>query len=166
METKNNALDFVMELEQKSMELYSDLARRATLKELSGIFQFLASQEKSHYEIVKSWQDNTVSPALEETPFFPDIDKVFKNLSDHFNGNGTMALHYYNAYEKARTFEEKSVAFYEQLLENSEAGRKSILMKIIDQEKNHVLFIVNLLEFLRHPGEWLENAEWYHQEEY
>jgi rubrerythrin len=77
------------------------------------------------------------------------------------------ATHYYNAYEKALKFEEKSVALYESILTKlDKKDQKGIVNKILDQEKSHVQFLHNMLEFLRHPGEWLENAEWFHQEAY
>jgi rubrerythrin len=166
METKMNLLDFAIEIERKSIEQYQQLSRQTIVKELSSIFLFLAGEEKSHYEILKAWRDNTDSPVLEESQSIPDADNAFQKLSDHFNTYGVPATHYYNAYDKARIFEEKSIAFYESLIGQIPEGQKNLLMKIIGQEKKHAQFLVNLLEFLRHPGEWLENAEWYHLEEY
>ncbi len=166
METEKNVFDFAMGLELKSVELYENLARQTPFREVASIFRYLAGEEKSHYEIVKAWRSGSPAPVPEESPFFPELDKVFRKLSDHFNENGVPANHYYHAYEKARVFEEKTLALYKNLLETIEDDRKILLMRIIDQEKNHAMFISNLLELLRHPGEWLENAEWYHLEEY
>ena len=166
METKTDLLDSVIEIERKSIELYQDFSRQTIVKELSGIFKFLAAEEKSHYEIVKAWRDNSDSPVLDESQLIPDPNNVFQKLADHFNTYGIPATHYYDAYDKARLFEEKSIAFYESLAEQISEGQKKLLGKIIDQEKKHTEFFINLLEFLRHPGEWIENAEWYHLEAY
>ena len=166
METKVNLLDLAMDLELKSIELYQNLSNQTLVKELTSVFQFLAAEEKSHYEILRTWRENADSPDLEFMPFIPDLEKVFQKLSEHFRAYGIPATHYYNAFEKARIFEKNSLEFYEDLLEKIEEGRKVLLMKIIDQEKQHAEFLTNMLEFLRYPGEWLENAEWYHLEEY
>jgi len=135
METKLKLLDFAMDLERKSIELYQNLSGQTIVKELSKIFQFLAGEEKSHYEVLKAWRDNTDPPVLEGVPFIPDPENIFPKLSEHFNIYGIPATHYYDAYEKARLFEEKSLAFYENLLVNIEEGRKELLLKIIEQEK-------------------------------
>ena len=73
---------------------------------------------------------------------------------------------YYDAYEKALAFENKSAALYESQLSAIEIsvatdGRRTVLKNIIHQERAHALFITCLMEFNRSPGEWLENAEWY-----
>jgi rubrerythrin len=166
METKTDLLNSAIEIERKSIELYQEFSRQTIVEELSSIFQFLAAEEKSHYEILKAWRENADAPVLDESQLIADPENVFQKLADHFNIYGVPATHYYNAYDKARIFEEKSIAFYENLDEQIPVGQKIILMKIIDQEKKHAQFLKNLLEFVRHPGEWLENAEWYHLEEY
>ena len=44
--------------------------------------------------------------------------------------------------------------------------QRTVLKNIIHQEKGHALLISSLMEFNRAPGEWLENAEWYHIDEF
>jgi rubrerythrin len=166
METKADVLNFAIEFERESIEHYQKLSSQTVIKELSSIFRFLANEEKSHYEILKAWRDNTAPQFLGGDSLIPDTEKVFQKLSDHFNTYGIPATNYYDAYEKARIFEEKSISFYESLSEQIAEGQRILLTKIIDQEKKHAQFFINLLEFLRHPGEWLENAEWHHLEEY
>jgi rubrerythrin len=159
-------LDMAMDLELKSVEFYSTLARQTAIEAVSNVFRFLSGQEKAHYEIVKAWRDNIPAPVLQSETILVDSDKIFKNLSEHFSKADDRALNYYQAYEQALLFEEQSVHYYRRLLGKSDDGRKAIIMRIIDQEKSHARFIKNLMEFLRHPGEWLENAEWHHLDEY
>jgi rubrerythrin len=166
METDMNILDFALEIEQEGIDLYKQLAKVTIVRELSGIFLFLADEEKRHYEIVDAWRNNTDVPRLDEVSILGDPENVFKKLSENFYAFNIPTTNYYDAYSKACCFEEKSIAFYTNLLDQSKDGQKGLVEKIIDQEKEHALFFINLLEFLRHPGEWLENAEWYHLEEY
>jgi hypothetical protein len=37
---------------------------------------------------------------------------------------------------------------------------------LADEEKKHMILMENLIEFVSRPDTWLENAEWYHLDEY
>lgn len=160
-------LELAMAIEKEGIDCYTKFAGEAVGQEVSGIFMFLAREEKNHYEILDAWHNYTDVPALDNFNIRKQSKAVFARLSDHFETYGTPATHYYSAYEKALRLEEKSVAFYQEaLLKIENRDQNEILKKIIEQEKSHARFFIDMLEFLRHPGEWLENAEWYHLEEY
>jgi rubrerythrin len=159
--------EFAMAIEKEGADYYRKLAGEAIDQEVGSIFHFLAREEESHYEILNAWYRETDVPPLTDMNILKESHAVFKRLSNHFETYGVPATHYYNAYEKALKFEEKSVALYESILTKlDKKDQKGIVNKILDQEKSHVQFLQNMLEFLRHPGEWLENAEWFHQEAY
>jgi rubrerythrin len=160
-------LELAMAIEKEGIDYYTKLADKVKWKDEAGIFLFLAREEKGHYEILNAWQKHFDVPPLENFNILKESKAVFRRLSDHFETYGTPATDYYNAYEKALRLEEKSVAFYKEALIKMESpAQKEVLTKIIEQEKSHVNFLTDMLGFLRHPGEWLENAEWYHLEEY
>jgi rubrerythrin len=160
-------LEFAMGIEKEGMDYYKHLANTSVGKDVASIFTFLSEEEKRHYEIFAALRNNADVPPLEDFAILSRAPQVFKGLADHFETYGVPATHYYNAYEKALRFEEKSVSYYSDALTKiMDAAKKDILAKIIDQEKTHVQFITGLLEFLRHPGEWLENAEWVHTDEF
>jgi rubrerythrin len=136
-----NVLDFALEIEREGIELYKKLSDGKIVKELSGIFLFLAEEEKRHYEIVEAWRNNTEVPTLDNVSILGNPENVFKKLSEHFYIYNTPTAHYYDAYSKACSFEEKSIAFYTNLLDHLENGQKGLMQKIIDQEKEHALFL-------------------------
>jgi len=73
--------------------------------------------------------------------------------------------------EKALALEKQSIALYEEQLPllgegPDTASQRSVLNSILAQEKGHADLIVSLMELNRYPGEWLENAEFYHIDEY
>ncbi len=160
-------LDFACSIEQESIDFYSKMSSQEIASDLSGILLFLVEEEKRHYEIMASWRNNTDAPKIKNSNvILMEPAKVFKQLSDHFQKDGILATHYYNLYEKAWNFEGKSVRFYSSIIRRFTDGKIDLLKKIVDQETNHAVFFRNMLEFLRHPGEWLENAEWYHLDAY
>lgn len=70
-------------------------------------------------------------------------------------------------YKKAQEIEEKSRKFYlEKAGEAVNPAQKEIFSKIADEEKKHYFILENVIEFVSRPQNWLENAEWYHLEEY
>ncbi|MGA2506436.1 MAG: ferritin family protein [Chitinispirillaceae bacterium] len=161
-------LNFAKEIETQGMELYSVLAHKTEIRELKGIFAFMAAQEKSHYELFDAWQKKGEAPTLPRETVVSRAKDVFKQIADHFSDQKFLPpINYEQAYDQALLFEKKSVALYEESLPKvTDIGKQVMLKLIIDQEKAHESFISSLMEFQHHPGEWLENAEWRHMDEY
>lgn len=160
-------LDFAMDIEAEGMALYADLAEKTPQREIAGIFGFFEKEEKRHYEIFEAWKKNINAPPLEETDLPGKAEEVFKNLSQQFITAGTPATDHEDAYKKALGIEEKSIKFYSGMQADMEdEEQKLVIALIIQQEHTHVRLINQLMEFQRHPNEWLENAEWNHYEEY
>lgn len=164
-------LDFAKEIEMKGFQHYSELAKTADTKEISSIFGYLAKEEKRHYKIFDSWQRNVNIPPLGKSNILRNSKLAFRKLAKHFNTLGVSAVNRDDAYGKALSFENKSIDLYTNALnkitDNVEFEEQGNMLKvIIDQEKKHARLITALMEFQRHPGEWLENAEWNHLDEY
>jgi rubrerythrin len=163
-------LDFAKEIETQGIERYSLLAKTMQVKGLSGIFTYMADQEKLHFELFDSWQRNRQggTPELPVETVLGKAKDVFEHLAGHFlPGNFVAPSNYEQAYMQALEFENKSLALYEETLPKiDDENQLSMLKLIIDQEKAHARYITVLMEFLRHPGEWLENAEWLHLEDF
>jgi rubrerythrin len=164
-------LDFAKEIETRGMEQYSALAQTMQVRELSAIFEFMADQEKRHYELFNSWQRNGATSNMPEFPAETVLGRAhdaFELIAGHFMPDQFVPpINYGQAYEQALEFENRSIALYEETLPRiGEGSWKSVLKLIVEQEKAHAQFITAMMEFLHHPGEWLENAEWRHTEEY
>jgi rubrerythrin len=72
-------------------------------------------------------------------------------------------------YRKACEIEEVSQKFYQEKANLVEDGpERQILLRLAKEEKNHLRIMENIVEFVsrREPGNWLENAEWHHLDEY
>ena len=162
-------LDFAKEIETEGIKRYSILVHTMQVKELSGIFAFMADQEKSHYELFDSWQRNgAAAPELPVETVLGKAKGAFEDIAGHFLArNFVPPINYEQVYKQALGFENRSIALYEETLPKiNDDAQRGTLKLIIDQEKAHAHFITALMEFLHHPGEWLENAEWHHLDEY
>ena len=72
-------------------------------------------------------------------------------------------------FRKARDIEEMSQTFYLEKAEQVEGVEaKQIFLKLAQEEGKHLRIMENIVEFVSRPepGNWLENAEWTHLEEY
>jgi rubrerythrin len=162
-----NMLDFAIEIETEGMKFYAKLAEQTPIREISGIFRFFLLEEKRHCDIFDSWKKNIDAPPVENTGLAGKAAEVFKSMSEGFDRAGVPAIDHEDTYKKALSLEEKSILFYGNLqagMANEE--QKVVLELILQQERTHAKIINQLMEFQRHPHEWLENAEWNHYEEY
>jgi rubrerythrin len=70
-------------------------------------------------------------------------------------------------YKKAQDIEKKSRDFYlEKAEEVEEDFQKETFRKLAEEEKKHYFLLENVIQFVSRPQTWLENAEFYHLEEY
>jgi rubrerythrin len=162
-----DVLNFACKIEQESIDFYKDLSRKESAGSISGIMLFLSAEEIRHLEIIKSWQAHSQAPQIIDAEIaMPDPAKVFKQLADYYQKDGIPARDYYDLYERAFLFERKTLRFYAALAKRYTDERSTILRKIMAQEKSHAFFFKNMLEIIKRPGEWLENAEIYHLDEY
>jgi rubrerythrin len=162
-----NLLDFAMEIESEGIEFYTDLMKNTPARDIAGLFGFFAKEEKRHYEIFEAWKKNVRAPTIEKTGMAEKSQEVFTRLSANFMTAGTPAIDHEDAYRKAMSLEEKSILFYNDLqAAMRDEEQKLLIALIIQQEHTHARVIRQLMEFQRHPNEWLENAEWNHYENY
>jgi rubrerythrin len=74
-----------------------------------------------------------------------------------------------DAYRKAMAIEEKSRKFYQdKAAETGDKEEKQIFLRLAGEEQKHFRIMGNIVEFVSRPepGNWLENAEWHHLDEY
>jgi rubrerythrin len=159
--------DFAKQIETDGKRLYSRLADEIPVEELSGIFRFLAAEDTRHFELFEAWQHQLEKPEAESNLILGEPEEIFKKAAKAFETPGVPVLDYSDAYRKALTFEKENLKAYEGALDRiDDPGQRQQLLIIIEQEKTHVSLLTSLLDFCRHPGEWIENAEVRHSEEY
>jgi rubrerythrin len=154
-------------IEEEGIEFYSNLASNTTIKQLSGIFNFLAEEERRHLEIFTAMENKENIPVFDGMNIITKAKELFDTLSGQFETMETNSFDRIETYKKARELEDKSIAFYKSELEKiGNIEQADILHRIIREEEAHAALITSMLDFQQRPQEWLENAEWTHLEEY
>ncbi|MGB5158119.1 ferritin family protein [Desulfobacterium sp. N47] len=157
--------ELAKQVEKNGEKFYLDLAIKTTDIGLKNIFTLLAQDEKKHYAVLESMeQENDFE--LTDTNILKEAKEIFQNIKDRaVQINGSTS--HQEVYEVALKNEEKSIEIYGQLLGSTIfENRREVIIKIIEEEKKHKYLIEQLIEFIRRPEFWLENAEFNHLDEY
>lgn len=160
-----DVFEFALEFEKENKEFYRECAEKADHNSLKRVFNYLADEEEKHEEIVKQLQaEETVEKV--ESDIIPKAKKAFDEIAEDlperiFNDDQL------DAYQKALELEKRSVEFYQSKLEEAELPQvKKVFRKLANIEKNHQKIMENIYQFVSKPERWLDDAEWYHLEEY
>jgi rubrerythrin len=111
----------------------------------------------------------SVLPPLARTEILDNVKNVFAEMKDSEQDLRIDATGATQAYIKARDIEEQSEKFYrEQAGKVEHAGQREIFLHLAGEEAKHLRIMENIVEFVSRPepGNWLENAEWHHLEDY
>lgn len=164
-------LDFAKKIEKEGYEYYRDLSKDTKSKKLAGIFKFLANEEQKHFNLFDAYQSTQDGPTMDdESNLNQDIisraKDVFKSLSKDIGvidpEDETEA-----AYQKAISLEKNSISFYKYAIkESNDPFQQKAIQIILDEEMKHLMILRSIVDFVKRPKEWLENAEWHNLEEY
>jgi rubrerythrin len=156
--------EYAMQMEKDGENYYRRLAQAADNKGVKTIFTMLADEEVRHYNIIKDAKSQTPQQVREST-ILHDTKNVFTQLKqsgERWNLNAEQK----ELYKKARDIEEKSRKFYLEKSEQVGNEQKQIFLKLAEEERKHYLLLENILQLVSRPESWLENAEFYHSEDY
>lgn len=151
---------YAMQMEKDGEAYYRELADTANSKGLANILTFLADEEVKHYKIFKRMKEGKGEAPVSH--LLDDVKNVFAELREKgetFHFDAKQPEHY----RKAQEIEKRSEEFYrEKAKEVGDPAQAEILNKIADEEKRHYNVLENIIDFVRQPERWLENAEWHH----
>jgi len=159
-----NIFEFAMEKEKYSEDYYRQLAGKSNNKSLETVFNMLADEEAKHYKIISDMKED-VAPVLAETAVLSDAKDIFAKMRESTQGFN-FDVSQTELYRKARKIEKQSQDFYLEKANGAEKTQKEIFLKLADQEKKHYFLLENIIDFVSRPETWLENAEFYHLDEY
>ena len=159
-----DVFEYAMQMEKDGEEFYRRLAQQTTNKGLTTILTMLADDEVKHYNALKKMQ--TEKPDMPETTILSGAKNIFVQIRDS-GGDFDLDVKQIDLYREAQDIEQKSQNFYLQKAdETTDETQRDVFLKLADEEKKHYSLLDNIIEFVSRPERWLENAEFYHLEEY
>jgi rubrerythrin len=157
--------DYAMQMEKDGESYYRDGAARSANKGLRNILTMLADAEAKHYNIFKQMKED-VPVAIEDTTILNDVKNIFVAMREEaaLQGVGVSEI---ELYTRAQEIEKKTEDFYlEQAGKVEDAGQKESFFRVAKEEGKHYFILEQIIEFVSRPDHWLENAEFYHLDEY
>ncbi len=159
-----NLFIFAMEIEKESEEYYRKLFNICPNESLKKILALLANEEVKHYNIIQKMKEDKLVQ-IEDTNILKDAKNVFSAMSK--DSNFDFQSDFSDLLEEAKVLEKKSKEYYFKKAEESDnKDHKILFLKLVDEEEMHYFLLDNIIEFLSRPKSWVENAEFYHLDEY
>ena len=157
---------FALEFERENRKFYEECASGTNDETLKNVFEELAAEEAKHEEIVKALADERNVDKVKS-----DINmrakEAFDKIADNFNESDLMPEGQVDIYKKAKELEVKSKNYYKEHAEKSENKTvKRVFEELSAEEKKHEEILDNIITMVNRPNTWLDDAEWYHLEEY
>ena len=159
-----NLFEYAMQMEKDGEEYYRTLARQTDNKGLETILTMLADEEVKHHNAIERMQ--TTEPHMTEATILTDARNIFVQIKE--SGESLdFDIKQTDLYRKAQDIEKESQDFYtEKANEVTEEYQRELFLKLADEERKHYFLLDNIIEFVSEPEYWLENAEFFHLEEY
>jgi rubrerythrin len=165
--TKLDIIQYAMEMEKDGEKLYREMASSVGDKGLASILIGLADSEVRHFEVLEKLQKGLSAQLPKDT--FPEKAKnIFRKMQEEEVRIDSDAKHT-ELYSRAMDLEAKTWEFYlSRAAEMEDPVAKNVLQLISEEEKRHYRILETIVEMLTRaePGNWLENAEWFHFDEY
>ena len=164
-----DVFEFAMQMEKDGEKYYLELMRKSKAPGLQKIFAMLADEEVKHYTFIEQLRIKSGVPQIEETRILDNVKNIFIEMKDGKQGLYIDTTEETTAYRKARDIEEMSRKFYMDKSEELKDEQVSLhLRQLAREEEKHLLIMESIVEFVSRPepGNWLENAEWHHLDEY
>lgn len=161
-----NIFDFALQMELDGEKYYREMASGTKHNDLKQVLEGLADDEKRHYQIIQSAQNQTFGHIqLEDDPSLRSVRNIFSidNCKEPAGKNDLIEKlkeEQSDIYRAALRKEQESVELYRKLKEDAEEDEtKKIFTTLMQEEEKHVDVIENIIEMLNHVNDWVESAE-------
>jgi rubrerythrin len=159
-----NVYEYAMKVEKEGEQYYRELAEKTNDAGLKSILTMLADEEIKHYVVFDKMNKKQIIPTQPHVDVFSSAKTIFQKMREE-NQTATFSDDQIDFYKSALRSEENSYKFYiEKALMLEDEEQKAIFMRIAEEERQHMVLLENLVEYISFPERWLENAEFNHME--
>jgi rubrerythrin len=158
-------VEHALAMEREAERYYRDLAEKAVNPGLKSVFLLLAEEEARHHDYYSSL-GRRAGVKMKGGNLISAVKQVFLKMRETKDISGTGASQT-DLYKEALEAERHHHEFYLKKAKDApDETERKMFTKIAAEEKRHALVLEKVLDFVSRPAEWLENAEWYHLEDY
>lgn len=154
-----NVYEYAMKVEKDGEKYYRDLAAKTNDAGLKSILTMLADEEVKHYIVFERMNNNKIIPTQPHVDIFKHTQNIFQQLQKS-NNLPTFTQDQIELYKNAFRSEESSYKFYtEKALMLEEGEQKKAFLRIAEEERQHMILLENLIDYVSAPTQWVESAE-------
>lgn len=158
-----DVFSFALQKEDEAEKVYRDLANNSESPGYRKVFNRLADAELKHQRVIIAMRDEAEGGLELETETLEDAKSMFAELAESRKKMSSESESQLEIYIKAREMEKQSIELYAEQSENNNKPLHSrIFNQLKEQEKMHYILLDNMVEFVRQPETWAENAEFSH----
>ncbi len=158
-------IENVVEMEKEAEKCYRELAGLEKNPGLRSIFMLLAEEEARHHNFYSQLAKGGKAE-MEPGDLISSVKKVFLKMKEARDAS-TTEVSEIDFYRKALQTEKEHYEYYQKKADDSKNARdKEIFLLIAGEEERHARVLEMIVDFVSRPDEWLEDAEWYHLDEY
>ena len=157
--------EFAVNFERENRDYYLERSRNTDNTYLKSLFEKLADEEKKHEEIIKELISKK-KIEHEESDIIDSAKNTFQMMADKLV-DSILPTEEVHIYKQAVELEKKSKEFYLSKAEESNLEYvKKTFRQLASEEAKHQQIMENISKMVDRPNAWLEDAEWYHLDEY
>lgn len=158
--------EFAIQMENEGAAFYRELAGKSPNPSVQQVLRMLAEEEDKHAAVIRAMAAEQPKGDWEAADVLKNAKNIFRRARE-FGERFVTETEQVQLYRQALEIEEKSRAFYlDRAEEAKQPLHKQIFRRLADEEGKHETLLENLIELVSRPKQWLENAEFFHQEEY
>lgn len=149
--------EFSIQMEKDAEALYRKMADNAPVEGVKKVLLMLAEDEVRHRVAIEQLQKKLNVEPAKGTAL--EIKTVFDEMKKD-SGITNITVDAVEDYEKAVEIEQRGLDFYtEKFKEADDPADKKLFEVLMRQESYHLHTTKNLLDMVRRPDWWVENAE-------
>lgn len=153
-----NVFDFAIKMEEDGRKFYEKLAEEANEPELKSIFTLLAAEESQHRDIFQAMKDGQ-DPVKADSKSMENAKSIFQKLMEKKDAYGILSKDP-DCYLHSIKTEEDYIKLYEDMARKERNVHvKELLLKIAEEEKNHLNIMENIYDFMESPRTFLAWGE-------
>ncbi|MGY0374984.1 ferritin family protein [Clostridium sp. JNZ J1-5] len=143
-----NIYEFAMKSELEGSAYYKRAADLCKDEWLKGIFEFLSLEEKKHFNIFKEMKDRNLEFKSLENHNYKDLKSIFQDKREE-KIIGSLSELQTSIYLAAAKDERDTIESYERILSEIENEQeKKAVLEIINEEKEHLRFLEEVIELM------------------
>ena len=157
--------EFALSFEEEHEKFYRRQLEETNDSSLQEVFRFLADEESKHQVVVQKLLDERPAEDV-SSDLIPEVKELFTELSSDLP-ESVKETTQVDIYKQGREMEERAYKFYKEKAEETDSVElERILKDLAGEEEKHWAIMNNLVELVNRPNTWLDDAEWYHREDY